>query len=94
MEPVEFEGQTLVLRPPRNWNETQPVKCGGLPIQRTEIQGVPCLISHWKPSAEDLAALNAGGVVSLVVYGVQHPPVWLETAKVLADIDRKPAGES
>jgi hypothetical protein len=29
-----------------------------------------------------------------VVYGVQHPPVWLETAKVLADIDRKPAGES
>lgn len=38
------------------------------------------MISIWKPSAEELAVLNAGGGVELIVLGTTHPVVSLGVA--------------
>jgi len=76
MKPVEFEGQDIVLGPPPG---TPRGECGGLPIRRVR-EGVfgGHMESYWKPSAEDLAALNAGAHVRLAVHGGAHPPVWID----------------
>lgn len=41
----------------------------------------PKLTSTWLPDEEDLAMLNAGGGVELVVWGTGHPPVSLAVAE-------------
>lgn len=56
---------------------------GGGPVADLEVRREPAdigsyvNISAWKPSAEELATLNSGGVVVLHVFGTQHPPVWV-----------------
>lgn len=90
MDPIEFDGQDVILAPPAKWNETQSVKCGGLPVKRSEIDGVPAQLSYWKPDATDLKILNEGGVIELALLGMIHPPVMVSTAKVSADVDRQP----
>ncbi len=56
-------------------------ECGALPVfiheRGTERQ---IFTSYWKPSAEDLAKLNAGEHVRLDVWSL-HPPVWLSVDK-------------
>lgn len=80
MKPVEFEGQTTLLAPPPG---TPRGTCGALPVKvvrdKTPFGG--SMLSCWKPSPEDLAALNAGAHVVLAVYGGGHPPVWLDVQK-------------
>lgn len=76
MKPIEFEGQTVVLAPPPDWdNSGDTLKCGGLPIQVVREQGVPVMRSFWKPSPEDLVALAGGAHICLSVVGCGHPPV-------------------
>lgn len=73
MSPVEFEGQSLLLGPPPG---TPRGECGALPVLIEEggtFGRTYC--SYWKPSAEELAALVAGGHVRLRVRGNGHPPV-------------------
>jgi hypothetical protein len=45
--------------------------------QITLESGDPAMQSMWRPDADELAALNAGGVVVLNVLGRGHPPVHL-----------------
>lgn len=33
------------------------------------------MVSFWRPTAEELEQLNAGGLVTLYVFGTMHPPV-------------------
>lgn len=35
--------------------------------------------SLWEPTPDELAELNAGGVVVLTIVGTSHPPVELKT---------------
>lgn len=72
MEPVKFEGMNVTYVAPG---------CGDLPTLVTEENGRPSVNSCWKPSAEDLAVLNAGGCVCLNVVGGQ-PPVAMWTQEV------------
>lgn len=78
---LEFDAQTRVLNAPLGWNKSQPIKCGMLPIEDTQFDGIPAMCSYWKPSPEELAVLNNGGHIQLVIYGRQHPPVWVEAMK-------------
>lgn len=81
MEPVQFAGQTKVLGAPEG---SPPGECAGLAVRMAFIDtsaGV-CLQSFWKPSLEELAALNAGAHVRLTVHGLGHPPVWLDVERV------------
>jgi hypothetical protein len=66
-----------VLGAPAGWDQ-KDLPVDALPITRTEVNGVPAVASFWKPTAEELAALNAGGSVSLWVLGETMPPVSLE----------------
>ena len=81
MKPIEFEGQTTLLGPPK---EMARGTCGALPvfIDPGKPGELPAFASYWKPSAEDLVRLNAGEYVQLTVYGGSHPPVWVDIGKV------------
>lgn len=55
----------------------------GLPL-RDEIvfchalqQIVPQMVTHWKPTPEELAALNAGCVIKVEIHGQVPPPMML-----------------
>lgn len=50
-------------------------ECEGLPITRVAFDNVTVCFSYWRPSAEDLAALNAGKSIRLGVWGATQPPV-------------------
>lgn len=40
----------------------------------------PIVTSHWRPSEEELAVLNAGGVVEVDLYTPRIPPVAINVA--------------
>jgi hypothetical protein len=40
-----------------------------------DTTGIPGVVSHWKPSAEELFLLNTGAPVYLSFLGQTHPPV-------------------
>lgn len=68
---------TRVLGAPNGWDKTQQGPCGGLPVQDIETTAGPGMMSVWEPTPEELARLNAGAKVSLLVLGQVHPPVSL-----------------
>lgn len=65
-----------VLGAPKSWDQAQ-LSCGALPITRTECEGIPAVVSYWKPSENELAILAAGGSIALWVIGSTIPPVML-----------------
>lgn len=58
----------------------------GLPVRdeieevtlKDETHRVPAMHTLWKPTAEELAVLVAGGGIKLVILGNAHPPVRME----------------
>lgn len=77
---VDFEGTNHSFGKPQEMRDDQ---CGTLRVKRglTDIQGdkFPVSTSGWKPSDEDLAKLNAGGLIYLNIYGMGHPVVSVST---------------
>ena len=65
-----------VLGAPKDWNQAE-LPCSALPITRTQVEGMDAVVSYWKPTAEELAVLAAGGSIELAVLGVTMPPVML-----------------
>lgn len=55
-------------------------ECRALPILRFVENGQPQIASFWKPDAEELAFLNAGRAVVLIVWGHTHAPVFVGVA--------------
>ncbi|RFP19180.1 hypothetical protein [Duganella sp. BJB475] len=77
MNKHQHHTNNAVLGAPAGWNQAE-VPCSALPITRTECEGMPAVVSYWKPTAEELAMLNAGGSVALWVCGDSMPPVSLQ----------------
>jgi hypothetical protein len=65
-----------VLGAPKGWNQAE-LPCDALAITRSEYGGMLVVKSYWRPSAEELAVLNAGGSVELAVLGHTMAPVML-----------------
>lgn len=81
---VEFEGQSLLLGAPKGWNQRGGVECGFLPVRVDRAgNGEPMLVSYWRPTPEELAALNAGAHVELAVLSGSHPPVRLAVGAIV-----------
>ena len=74
MNRIQHHTNNAVLGAPAGWNQ-QDLPCGALPVTRTQIDGLAAVVSFWRPTAEELAALNAGGAVQLCVLGQTMPPV-------------------
>lgn len=74
MKPTQHHSNTRTLNAPAGWDQSQ-LPVGALPITDTVQAGVPTVLSFWRPDAEDLALLNAGGLICLSVVGRNMPPV-------------------
>ena len=77
MNRVQHSSNNAVLGAPAGWNQAE-LPCGTLPITRTHVADLPAVVSYWRPSAEELAVMNAGGAVRLWVVGATMPPVMLD----------------
>lgn len=76
MNRTQHPSNNDVLGAPKGWDQSE-IPCDALPITRTEVEGSPVIVSFWRPTGEDLAALQAGGTVALWVFGRGMPPVSL-----------------
>lgn len=77
MRRVQHPSNNDVLAAPGGWRQ-DALPCNALPITRTEVAGMPCVISFWRPTAEDLVKLNAGALLALFVIGETTPPLGIE----------------
>ncbi|WP_373379901.1 hypothetical protein [Cupriavidus nantongensis] len=77
MNKIQHPSNNDVLGAPAGWNQRE-LPVSALPITRRDVAGQPAVVSYWKPTAEELAALNAGASVALWVIGQSMPPVALE----------------
>lgn len=77
MNKIQHPSNNAVLGAPPGWDQTE-LSCGALPITRTLVEGKPAVVSYWRPTADELAALNAGGSVALWLLGYTIPPVAIE----------------
>ena len=71
MNPVQFPQANDSFGAPSGMEE----EVAALPVFKGIINGMPGNMSAWKPSPEELEALNNGGLVYLTIYGVGHPVV-------------------
>ncbi|MFC3457241.1 hypothetical protein [Massilia haematophila] len=76
MNRIQHPTNNAVLGAPAGWDQLE-LPCGALPVTRTQIDGLPAVVSFWRPTAAELAALNAGGSIELSVLGHTMPPVSL-----------------
>jgi hypothetical protein len=73
MRPTQHSSNTRVLGAPAGWDQGE-LPCSALAITDSSMEGVPCVVSYWKPDEADLAALNAGATVALSICGRTMPP--------------------
>lgn len=74
MTPDHINNATHHFGPPQDWNDERDGRCGSLWVRQSdEPSGRTVFASAWRPTAEELAALNAGGVVVVEVFGGQPP---------------------
>lgn len=75
MRPVTVKDETGGWAKPVNWDESALGPCNTLSVRREVIgECAKAYVSHfsnWKPSAEELAMLNDGGVVELQCVSLQ-----------------------
>jgi hypothetical protein len=88
MRGTKTRGETHTFTPPANWDEAKDGPCGNLSI-RCESYGerdLVTLVSTWKPSAEDIAHFNRGGVLELSLITTNLPPAGMRVVDpVVAD---------
>ncbi|WP_321902025.1 hypothetical protein [Paraburkholderia tropica] len=72
----EIEGATRHLGAPTDWDQSKAA-CNVLPIADVMTESGPFMVSAWSPTAEELAALNAGAPLYLRIAGSSHPVVAL-----------------
>ena len=76
MNKHQHHTNNAVLDAPAGWDQAH-LLCTALQITRIDIEGMPAVVSYWKPSENELAMLAAGGSIALTVLGVTMPPVIL-----------------
>lgn len=55
--------------------------CADLPAQKTvSADGTPVIITVWKPTDEERDILAVDGMIMLVIWGEEHPPVSIGVA--------------
>lgn len=77
MRSVRIKGATRELGRPLGWDEQRNGPCDSLHVRDERWGAMPCMVSAYKLSEEELAKLSAGGYIVLHVIGEVHPPVAL-----------------
>ncbi len=73
---IKHPTNNAVLGAPANW-EHAALPVDALPVTRGDIGGKDVVVSFWRPTPEEIAAIVAGRAVALVVVGESMPPVAL-----------------
>jgi hypothetical protein len=75
MRATQHPSNTRVLGAPEGWNQGD-LPCHAIPVtDQVYPEGIRAVVSYWQPTAEELAVLNAGGLIGLSVIGITMPPV-------------------
>lgn len=79
MQACKFPG-ARTIGAPVDWDQTLDGECGVIFVTDTieTLSGMNMMYSVYKPTAEDLAALNAGGALRLGIMGRTHPVFQLQ----------------
>lgn len=72
MTPRQHPTSTRVLAPPAGVSLDE---CLPLAITDTTMQGAPAVASFWYPDERELALINEGRGVCIVVAGITHSPI-------------------
>lgn len=82
MTPEHFpEANIKEMKKPNGWKDED---CGTIPVWHG-MQNLPsgaqypAFVSFWRPDADDLAALNSGGGIYLLIVSNGLPPVSMST---------------
>ncbi len=80
MQGVKFPQQTVNFGKPEDWKDED---CYGLPVNQgyylnSAGDKVPCLISCWELSTEELTEIQKTGRIYLSITGLGMPPVSLQ----------------
>lgn len=82
MKPTVTRGATNNYQKPENWDDSKHGKCGDLQVRRDvfdgDEKGLIACVSTWKPTDEDLAHLNRGGVLEIGLYLVNQCVMYAE----------------
>ena len=93
MNPVDHPNTTRRFGAPADWTPERDGACGTLSIADVEGAGGLFMESLWRPTPEELAALQAGGAVVLGIRGVVHPVVYVSvTAREHVEPGRREGG--
>lgn len=88
MKICNFEG-ARPLGAPQGWDQSLDGACGVLPIVDAidEQSRFNFMYSVWRPTAEELELLSAGGAIRLGIMGRVHPVIQMAvlTPEVCAD---------
>jgi hypothetical protein len=76
MNRTQHPSNNAVLGAPAGWDQ-KDLPCNALAITRTECNGIPSVVSFWKPTADEIVQINAGASIALWVIGSTMPPVSL-----------------
>lgn len=77
MNKVQHPSNNKVLGAPQDWDQKR-LPCGALAVTLSAVGDTPCVVSYWKPTPDELVALNCGQYVALHVVGTTMPPVAIE----------------
>lgn len=74
MQACKFPGARAIGKP-QGWDDTLDGECGTIFVTDAidTLSGQNMMYSVYKPTAEDLAALQSGGVIRLGIMGRAHP---------------------
>jgi hypothetical protein len=73
-------GATRYLAPPDGWDTEKNGGCSSLAIADIQQGDNNVMVSAWKPTPAEIAALLRGESVYLYVWGTNHPPVYVGVA--------------
>jgi hypothetical protein len=78
---VKISGATANFARPSNWDEQRDGPCGELWVRVDRYGAYKQHNFAWKPDAEQLALLNAGGVIEVHIVNEYMPPVGVSVVK-------------
>jgi len=65
----------------------------GLPVRDELREGVAFMVSAWEPTADEIAAIQAGAKIEVSIMGTVHPPIMLSVGTAPEGAEPDPEAE-
>lgn len=74
MRAIQHPSNNRVLGAPKGWDQDE-LPCNAIALTERTYNGVDMVVTYWRPSPEERAAIANGYDVCLTVVGTNMPPV-------------------